>query len=122
MVRSRSVVLGLSLLVLASLAAACGSVTRGAIRNDSAEPVTVVLRSADGKKDAKFEAVPPQSTSEFVKLPFKSALVDIVVEVLSGAAQSGKVSLVKVNDNVVVVSPDAPPAVQATENPDNKFW
>ncbi|MEZ4269635.1 MAG: hypothetical protein R3F39_25020 [Myxococcota bacterium] len=120
--RTRSLVLGLALLLLASLAAACGSVTRGAIRNDSSEPVTVLLRSADGKKDARFEQVAPQSTSEFAKLPFKSALVDIIVEIVEGAAKGGKVSLIKANDNTIVVSPDAEPAVDSKENPDNKFW
>lgn len=119
---TRPIVCALSLLLLASLATACSSVTRGAIRNDSAEPVTVVLKSADGKKDARFEQVPAQSTSEFVKLPFKSALVDIIVEIVSGAAKGGKVDLVKVNDNVIVVSPDAEPKVDSKENPDNKFW
>jgi hypothetical protein len=118
----RSLVVVLSFLLLASLAAACGSVTRGAIRNDSAEPVTVVLKSPDGKKDARFEQVPAQSTSEFVKLPFKSALADIIVEIISGAAKGGTVDLVKVNDNVIVVSPDAEPKVDSTENRDNKFW
>ncbi|MCB9730141.1 MAG: hypothetical protein H6744_12615 [Deltaproteobacteria bacterium] len=120
--RHRSIVAGLALLALVSLSAACGSVTRGAIRNDTAQPVTVMLQSPDGKKEVRFEKVPPQSTSAFEKLPFKSALADIVVQILEGQAKGGNVDLVKVNDNVVVVSPDAPPTVDSKENPDNKFW
>lgn len=109
----------ISVLVVTASFAACIVNTRGAVRNDTDETLTVVLKG--GGEEATFADVAPQTTTDYRKLPF-SKLEGIVLEVVKGAGLGGTVDLVKAGDNVVRVGKDVPPAVEHTENPSNTFW
>jgi hypothetical protein len=100
--------------------AACVRITRGAIRNDSRQPVTVLLTDAEGQS-VTFPDVAPGTTTTFVQLPF-GKLDGVTVKVTGGTAPAGTVKLEYTRDNVIAVAEDAAPSVQAQENPDNRFW
>jgi hypothetical protein len=99
-----------SVVLASGLARAAGS-TEAAIRNESAAPVSVTLKDADGAAVA-FEAVAPNTTS--VAQPLASG-GEMHVTVSSGQAKEGTVSIRRGDKNVVVVSDKREPTLDAAK-------
>ena len=117
----RSVFWGALVLFLLS-ASGCIRNTRGAVKNATAAPITVMLKDKKGKTHA-FAEIPPNSTTAFSKLPFdEDDMTNIQVEIVKGAARAGQVGLKYTFDNVIVLHESEPPQLDAQENSSNTFW
>jgi hypothetical protein len=119
--RSLAFLAALSLLVAAR--AHAGGIEVAAIRNDSAAPVSVTLRSEDGTS-VEFADVAPHTTTEPQPVP---PVETISVVISSGQATPGAVKLHGGETNVIAVSASAPPHVDApkqkkAERPSGNFW
>ena len=97
-----------SVVLASGLARAAGS-TEAAVRNESATPVSVTLKGADGGAVA-FETVAPNTTS--VAQPLASG-GEMHVTVSSGQAKEGTVSIRRGDKNVIVVSDKQEPTLDA---------
>jgi hypothetical protein len=95
--------------VLSSGFARAAGSTEAAVRNESAAPVSVTLKDADGGTVA-FDAVAPNTTSVPQELP-SGGMVHVTVS--SGQAKEGAVNIRRGDKNVIAVSDTREPTLDA---------
>ncbi|GEM_PF-3099877 len=84
-----------------------------AIQNDASDVITVSILAADGTLEVWFDDVAPGTSTELTA--FDADLVAAEITVHAGPALPGIVDLDHGN-NVVILTDDAEPSVQVTEN------